>query len=278
MTGTVLVTRPAAGAGPLVRALRERGYIVRAVATVATVAPTAAQRIGLDAAIGDRAAFDWVVVTSPEGARRVVARLAVLPAPPSGHADPRRWAAVGPGTAAVLAAAGITPAAMPERAAGAAICDAIARIDDLAGRRVLLARGDIAGADLPTGLRRAGAHVIEVVAYRTIEGPARSSRRLRDALDDPALSVITFASGSAVRGLVALLDGPRLERARALPSVTIGAATTVVAASFGFSVAAEAEGATPAALASAVDRTFGRPQAPVSAGPRSSPSHLEHAP
>ena len=60
---------------------------------------------------------------------------------------------------------------------------------------------------------------------------------LNQALADPRLRTVVFASGSAVRGLVKLAE----EDPRRLVAVTIGPATTLVAREHGFEVAAEAD-------------------------------------
>jgi uroporphyrinogen-III synthase len=110
-----------------------------------------------------------------------------------------RIAAVGPATAAALARAGRAPDVVPDDFRGVAVPDAMG---ELSGRRVLLPRADIAGPALPEALRRRGASVDEVVAYRT-----------RPAAPDPAalaaiergVDVVAFTSGSTARQLAARL-------------------------------------------------------------------------
>ena len=86
-----------------------------------------------------------------------------------------------------------------------------------------------------------GAVVDDVVAYRTVEGPPQLAPALQGALADPDLAAVVFASGSAVRGLVALA-GPDAQRARGLATFTIGPQTSAVAREHGFTIAAEAHG------------------------------------
>jgi uroporphyrinogen-III synthase len=217
---SLLSTRPEGEGDPLVARLREHGYRVHAVPTVATEPlPFAAPDLG---------GLDWVVVTSATGAR------ALLDGVASGAAV--RWAAVGPRTAAELAGRGIAAAAVPEQSRGVRIAEAIAAVEPLAGLRVLLARADAAADDLPAALREAGARVEELAVYHTVIGPEASRPGVAAALADPALAAAVFASGSAVRGLVRLGgDG-----ARRVPAITIGPATTRVAEAEGLRVVAEA--------------------------------------
>ncbi|HLQ60512.1 MAG TPA: uroporphyrinogen-III synthase [Candidatus Acidoferrales bacterium] len=233
----VLVTRPRAERDPLVRRLEELGYRVHAVATVTTQTVS----LELPAAIED---YDWVVVTSVRGVQSLFAQVAGLPGPP-------RWAAVGPATARALAEQGVAADAVPAESGGAALAGAMQLVDPLGGRRVLLARADAAGPDLPDRLREAGARVDEVTAYRTLPAPAASRPALLAALDDRDLAALVFASGSAVAGLVELA-GERAADARRLPAVAIGPQTAAAARRLGFRVAGVASEPTVESLASAL--------------------------
>jgi uroporphyrinogen III methyltransferase/synthase len=220
----ILVTRPGGESDPLVHALRRRGYRVHAVATVQTEP--------MDFNAGSLASCDWIVLTSVRG----VKALAELPPGP-------RFAAVGSETARALRARGITPSHLPGRADGADLGDTL---PDVKGKRIALVRASAASTDLPDRLRRRGATVEEVTAYRTVEGPRASADKLRDALADPELAAVLFASGSAVRGFLDLGGSARL------PAITIGPRTTNSARELGFVVIAEAGAQSVSGLADAV--------------------------
>jgi uroporphyrinogen III methyltransferase/synthase len=224
----VLVTRPGGELDPLVQALRQRGYRVHAVPTVQTEAVELESR--------SLASFDWVVFTSARGVDAVDEL-------PFGS----RFAAVGPETARALRARGVEPAHVPATADGADLGRTLPEVD---GKRVALVRASAADTDLPDILRRRGAAVEEVTAYRTVEAPPESARPLRAALGDPDLRAVVFASGSAVRGFVALGGTAQL------PAITIGARTTNRAREMGFHVIAEAATQSVAGLADAVARAL----------------------
>jgi uroporphyrinogen III methyltransferase / synthase len=224
----ILVTRPGGESDPLVHALRRRGYRVHAVATVQTEP--------MDFNAGSLASCDWIVLTSVRG----VKALAELPPGP-------RFAAVGTETARALRARGITPSHLPGRADGADLGDTL---PDVNGKRIALVRASAASTDLPDRLRRRGATVEEVTAYRTVEGPAASAEKLRDALADSELAAVLFASGSAVRGFLDLGGSARL------PAITIGPRTTNSARELGFVVMAEADAQSVSGLADAVARAL----------------------
>jgi uroporphyrinogen-III synthase len=220
----VLVTRPGGESDPLVEALRARGVEVYVAPTVAL------EPISFEPP--DLARYDWVVVTSASGARALLGRTAFQPGP--------RWAAVGQVTAAELIRLGARADAVPEKARGVEVAAAIAALQPLAGRRVLLARASAASEDLPAVLREAGALVEELAVYRTVEGPESSRQQVNEALADESVAIVVFASGSAVRGLLKLAD----RDPRRLVAVTIGPATTAVAGELGFRLGAEAPRAT----------------------------------
>ncbi len=91
----VIVTRPRAQARPLVEALELLGAIVVECPLI-EIERTSDEPV-------DAAGYDWVIVTSPNGADELAARGRNLPA----------IAAVGPGTAEALRAHGIEPAFVP---------------------------------------------------------------------------------------------------------------------------------------------------------------------
>ena len=249
MSPRILVTRPSGQADELRRHLAQRSIEATSVPTVAIDLASAAE--GLDAALTDLAGADWLVLTSANGAEALVARLAVngahLP-------EATRIAAVGPATAEVLVAAGIRVDHVPDDYLTVAIAGGLGEV---AGRRVVLARADAATPELHAALVTQGAIVEEVVAYRTVEGPASSRDPLRVALQQD-LDGIAFTSGSTVRGLTRLGSPLDRSRARALPAFCIGPVTAAEARQTGFDVAAIAVMHTAAGLADAIVTHFAR--------------------
>jgi len=236
----VLVTRPAGENDPLVAQLHARGYRVSAVPTVLTRA--------VPVEWPDLGRYDWVVVTSAAG-------VSTLP----GALEGPRWAAVGESTANALRSRGVDADLVPAESNGGAIAEAL---PNPAGARILLVRASLADPDLPAGLRRRGALVDEVTAYETVEGPAESAQDLREALRQPDIAAVVFASGSAVRGFI------KLGGAANLPAITIGPRTSAVARDTGFNVVAEAAGTSVQHLAAAVTRAIPTVVRPGASRPR----------
>ena len=234
----VIVTRAADQADPLLSALRERGVVPIPVPTIAieTCPPETLEA----AASVER--YDWIVVTSPNGARAVAAGRHH-----DGLVTRPRWAAVGPSTAAVLTGEGITVDFQPSRNDAGALA---AELPVARGDRVLVVRGDLADPALVTGLRGRGAAVDDLVAYRTRPAPAPSRAILRDAVADGAIDGVIFTSGSTVDGFVQIADSIGLD-VSAIPAVCIGPRTSRHAEQAGFSVLAVGSSRDAGALADA---------------------------
>jgi uroporphyrinogen-III synthase len=224
----VLVTRAAQQAGELVSRLRDVGLDPVRVPTIAIEldAPGGA----LDGACGLLHTYQWVVVTSTNGAwailkaaGRILTELGI----PS-------WAAIGPATSAVLEREGIDVQFRPTVSNGKAMAD---ELPIVVGDRVLVIRGDLADDDMAGALRARGAEVDDVVAYRTHEAPESSRGLLRAAAEGGPLAAVVLTSGSTVRGLVSLGLAESID-VRAMPAICIGPETADEARAAGFRILA----------------------------------------
>src|SRR5207244_6630696 len=187
----VIVTRPRAQAGPLAERLDALGVEVVECPLIEI------ERIS-DAEI-DGSGYDWLVVTSPNGAEEIARRGRNLP----------RVAAVGPGTEEALRAHGIEPAFVPSESSQEGLLREFPRPLG----RVLFAAAEGARRRAIDGL---GADFVPL--YRT---------RLLTP-EPPDGDFVVLASGSAARAYAAV--GGRA------PAVSIGAETTRVARQVGLTV------------------------------------------
>ena len=223
---TIVVTRATAQSSSLVEALRAHGAEVVPVPVIAVADPADGGE-ALSAAVADLDRYDWVVVTSANGAERAVAAAAAA----GTDLSTVRLAAIGPGSRDALAAHGLDVDVVPDRFVAEGLLDAFAGQVD-GGRRVLLAQAEGARPVLREGLAAAGWDVDAVVAYRTVHPPLAPDLVARAAAAD----AVTFTSASTVRGFVAAagLD--------AIPPVvaTIGPITSAEAARLGVTVTVEA--------------------------------------
>ena len=247
----IVVTRTRAQAGELSRALRAQGAEPLGVPVIEVVPPADGGAALRDAAGAlRRGHYDWLVATSPNGAERLLAEL---------H-DARdlggvRLAAIGPGTAAVLADANLRADLVPERFVAEGLLEAFPA-PPASGGRVLLARAAVARDVLPDGLRARGWEVDVVDAYRTVPVTPGDDERAAVAAAD----AITFTSSSTVTNFLAAFGRD------AVPPVvaSIGPITSATARTAGLTVDVEAAEHTiaglVAALVDAAPEAFGAPQ------------------
>jgi uroporphyrinogen III methyltransferase/synthase len=240
---SVVVTRAREQASELSTRLEQLGAEVLEVPSIAIE--------WVDVTVPDLTAYEWLVFTSPNGVKaffdggltpsgrdsRALARLQV--------------AAIGPGTARVLVAHGITPDVVPERFVAESLLEAIPAPSS-AGAKVLLARAEQARDVLPAGLAERGYTVEVLPVYRTV--PAVPDPVLVERVRAGAVDALTFTSSSTVTNLLDLLGG--------LPDpqplcVTIGPVTSATAVERGLRVDAEAEQHTIDGLLQALVTRFG---------------------
>jgi uroporphyrinogen III methyltransferase/synthase len=232
---TVLVTRTREQASKLTDQLAACGANVIECPTIEIHPP--ADFAGLDNALAEIKSFEWLVLTSPNGASGVLARMKHLGLD-GRHLASVNLAAVGPATADVLNENFLHPDLMPEtfttKALGKALAAQVSK-----GRKVLLARADIATNELPDILRAAGADVVEAVAYRTVRPAGLPEDALR-ALSAGKVDWVTFTSSSTAENFLALVKGAGVDLA-ALKLASIGPVTTETLAAAGLTPTVEAK-------------------------------------
>jgi uroporphyrinogen-III synthase len=248
----VVVTRGAGGDDALSARLRRLGAEVLEFPAIA-LAP-AGDPGPLDAALRDLGRFAWAAFASANAVEQAVARLDALGLARGSLAD-LRLACVGPATGARLEALVRAPDLMPAEATGAALAAALA--PHVRGRAVLVPRAAEGRPELCDGLAAAGAEVVAPVAYRTATAAPGSLSALGALLRQGRVDAVTFASPSAVRGVVDGLgaDAPRLAGTLL---AAIGPTTAAALRAAGFTVGVTPGEHTAAALAEAVaDRLAG---------------------
>jgi uroporphyrinogen-III synthase len=243
----VLVTRAAGQSAGLVEQLRERGADVVEIPLLA-IAPPADPRPFREAirALDD---YDWLVFTSANATHA----LANAIRPGARLPKTLRVASSGPATTAVIRS--LFPdvpvsAQATSRFGSPGVAEALALVE-LSGSRILVPVSDRSPAAIAQTLRKRGAAVDVVVAYRTTVTEA-AGPDLRAALDR-GIDAVTFASPSAVEAFVRLSGMPR-----DVPAVVIGPTTAAAAAAAGLDVAETAEPETAEGLVDAVERCLRR--------------------
>jgi uroporphyrinogen-III synthase len=218
----ILITRARHQAGRLAEALEEHGAEVLRLPTIEIVPPETYAH--LDAVLEVISGFDWLIVTSANGAAALGDRMRFLRIRPE-QLKRLQIAAIGPATAVALGHLGLTVSAMPDEYVAEAVVAMLK--DKVAGRRVLLARAAAARDVIPEQLRKYGADIHVVEAYRTVI-PADSIEQVRSLFGpgNPLPDAVTFTSSSTVNNFFALLAAAKIERPQGLKAVSIGPITS----------------------------------------------------
>ena len=168
----------------------------------------------LDSALKHLQDYDWLILTSVNGVEALWDRLHNLRLTKR-QLKHLKVAAIGPATKKAIEKRGLKVHVVPEEYVAESVVESLR--DQVAGKRVLLARAKVARDVIPRELRRLGAEVDVVEAYETVI-PRSSRTKLRAILKDAKHRphVITFTSSSTVRNFVALL-GKNTWRGRPRP-------------------------------------------------------------
>ena len=226
----VLVTRPREQAADLVERLEAMGAAVIEAPMIRILPP---EDYGpLDEACARAGEFDWIVFTSANAVDAFLDRLL------AGPQDLRalggvKLCVVGPATAERLTRRGLKVDLTPSEYRAEVVVRAMTGAGPVAGAKVLLPHADIGREIIADELRRQGADVTEVLAYRTaaVEPEREGEPDVYRMLLERRIDVVTFTSPSAVRGFVRLLGAePAIDLLRATIVASIGPVTAEAAA------------------------------------------------
>ena len=226
----ILVTRPREQAGELIERLEAMGADAIEAPMIRILPPD--DYTPIDDACRNAGAFDWIIFSSVNAVDVFMERLFAA------SRDVRALAGVklgvvGPRTADRLARHGLKVDLMPSDFHAEGVVSAIAAAGTVRGLQVLLPRADIGREVVADELRRLGASVTEVVAYRTVvaEPDSDGEPDVYRMLLEKRLDVVTFTSASAVRQFVATLGAEQAaDLLRTTIVASIGPATADAAA------------------------------------------------
>jgi len=187
----ILLCRPRAQAGDFEARVRALGGEPEVASAIAIVPPETWTVV--DAALRRIETYEAIAFTSANAVESLTDRADAIGVSRDAIRS-RRLAAVGRATAAAVDTALRAPDFVPTTHSAEALALELADVED---SRVFFPCGDLAVDALPSGLRRRGAFVDEVVVYRTVQGEdiATIVAQLRAGTVDAVL----FASASAVR-------------------------------------------------------------------------------
>ena len=239
----IAITRAREQAGVLREELAALGAEVIEVPTIEIRPPDSWEP--LDAAIRRLEDFHYLLVTSANGVRNFLARLA------SSGRDVRALkgltiGAIGPATAAEFARTGVKVDLLPTEYVAEGLLAALGD-RDLRGKAFLIPRARVARDLVPRVLEERGARVEVVEAYQTVM-PEISPEGLTRLLTPPP-DAITFTSSSTATNFAKLLGQNRLmETLGGAAIASIGPITSQTLRDLGLTVTLEARESTMAGL------------------------------
>jgi uroporphyrinogen III methyltransferase / synthase len=243
LAGTrVLLTRTEKDNEELGRPLEELGASVLSLPCIQIAPPENWE--ALAAALDSLSSYDWIVFTSRHSVRALFDRTRSHIDLPVGM----KVAAVGRGTERELRARGVKVDLLPKHGSADDLALAL-ESTGMEGRRILLPSGDIARPELAEGLKRAGAYVDAVIAYRTVK-PRTFDRRILEGLRSGRVDVVVLASPSAAHNLLEAVGGA--ESLKGPRIVCIGETTAKAAEENGLPEVVRAENPSPEGIVEAV--------------------------
>lgn len=201
----IVITRSALQSEAMARELSTRGAVPVVLPLVSFADPE--DFAPLDAVIKRIERFDWMILTSAQAVGALVKRGEELKRSLIGSESKLRIAAVGPVTAEAARRARLPVEYVAETHNGVGLAEELG--DQLQGAKIFLPRSDRANPDLPFTLRRHGAQVAEVIAYRTLRPTGEDQQKLREIAEGAADAVLFF-SPSAVQYFAELFGSEQL--------------------------------------------------------------------
>ncbi len=214
----------------------------------------------LDRAIADLGHFDWVIFTSANAVRFFFRRAQFLEehkklSGKSARSAPQ-YAVVGSATQKALDEEDLRAAYAPQISGATAATLATGLAVRVAGKSVLVPRSDIANGELLAALRKAGATVTAVEAYRTAP-PQSLDDAVLQMLRRGEVDAVTFFSPSAFHNFARFMGavGPE-ELGRQAAFAAIGPTTAAAIRDAGIEVAVEATESSADSLVAALEQYF----------------------
>ncbi len=185
----ILVTRPRAQAAGLARLIEQAGGQAHLFPAIEI------EEVPPPAALGRLEEFDLAIFVSPTAVAKAMPHVRKLP----------RVAAVGAGTRRQLEKHGVADVIAPSTGADSEALLAVAELQNPAGLRIAILRGDGGRALLGETLPARGARVEHVTCYRRLrpQAPARAWRA-------GELAAVTVSSGQGLANLFEVLDAALL--------------------------------------------------------------------
>lgn len=246
----IVITRPWPQGERMAKKLSELGAEVLQFPAIKINPPVDLE--AFDRLVREAPGFDWIIFTSVNGVDWFWRRLKAQGLDVRSLAKVK-IAAIGPATSKALAERGILADYQPAEYIAEAV--ALGLGPQVKGKRILLPRADIARPVLAEELRRWGAEVVEVAAYKTAKANGDASK-LREWLSQGKIDAVTFTSASTVHSFLEILGGGAAKLLEKTVVACIGPVTGRAAWEAGLKVAVEAKEYTEEGLIQALLEYF----------------------
>lgn len=235
----ILVTQAEGHAEQLINMLRDLGAEIIHKPVIAIYPPDDFAEI--DKQLLDDRKFDWIIFTSKNGVEAFGNRISALELDRDNFSN-TRFAVIGDSTADELKKYGFDVGFKPDLQTSEGF---LAGFDapqiELNTTRILFPAGNIAHDTIPNGLRKKGAEVVRVTAYRTvpIDYP---QEEIEELFVNKKIDIAVFTSSSTVDNLFRLLHREDKESCvRKFQTASIGPSTTKTLRHYGIEPVIEAE-------------------------------------
>lgn len=224
----IVVTRAVHQAEELAAPLRALGAEVILLPVIGIAPPLDPEPLRQAAANAN--AYDWIIFTSANAVSAFASHLCIPP-----QELKARVATVGAATRSVAEGFGFTVSLTPLKYVAESLVDALGA-ESLEDKRILIPAAAVTRDVVPSELRKLGAEVDVVEAYRNILPPEAEASG-RHIFQPPYPDWILFASPSAVDNLSRLIDPRKLA---SIKIASIGPVTSAAIRAHGLTVTVEA--------------------------------------
>ena len=224
---TVVVTRPAHQAQPLCQLIEANGGTILRFPVLEIAGPRDATVV--TETVRHLAEFDIAIFISPNAVQWGMKFVAASGGFPLGI----QVAAVGRGSARELAKNGIEPDIFPSQQYNSEALLAMHQMQQVAGKRIIIFRGESGRELLADSLRERGAVVEYVECYRRVQ-PDIDPAPLVESLNRDKVDIITVTSNEGLQNLVNMVSDSARSKLMALPLIVVSERSQILASELGF--------------------------------------------
>jgi uroporphyrinogen III methyltransferase/synthase len=248
-TPTILVTRPGPAGAILCDKIKAAGCHAVLFPTIAFLPPDQPQ--AMQKIISELGQFDWLIFISPQA---VNATSAMLKQHWPNWPAQLKIAAVGAGTATVLAEENFADVIHPAEQWNSEGLLALPDLQNLKGKKVALVRGEGGRELLADTLAERGAEVTPLIAYRRAL-PTTSANNILKLVAKKTIAAIVCTSADGLQNLTLLLAAQR-QQLTAVPLIVISQRMQDLAEELGFSQILLAKNASHDAIMAVINELF----------------------